>query len=374
MSESPKPRARPAEGVRGRRRGSGADPTVGPAPAAAGDARAFPDRSESPAAGTIRESRAATTTRESRTRADLHAAPASAPTMPTAPTLADALGSGGSLFIVATPIGNLGDVTYRAIEILRTVPLVAAEDTRLTRRLFARYEIATHLVSYHAQSGEARGDQLLAHLRSGRDLALVTDAGTPLVSDPGAELAGAWAAEGGAVVPIPGASAVLAALVASGLPAARWTFEGFLPRSGRERRERLERIASDERASVIYEAPSRVPATLADLAAAAGGQRRAAVCRELTKLHEEVVRGPLADLAVRAEGGGIVLRGEFAIVVEAVSEGAAAARPGAPEPASLADAREEVARLESAGARHSEAVRQVAASTGLNRRELYKRG
>ena len=123
------------------------------------------------------------------------------------------------------------------------MPLIAAEDTRLTRRLFARYEITTHLVSYHAQSGQAREDELLAHLRSGRDLALVTDAGTPLVSDPGAELAAAWAAEGGVVVPIPGASAVLAALVASGLSVARWTFEGFLPRSGRERRERLARIA-----------------------------------------------------------------------------------------------------------------------------------
>jgi 16S rRNA (cytidine1402-2'-O)-methyltransferase len=279
----------------------------------------------------------------------------------------------GRLFIVATPIGNLGDVTYRAVETLRAVPLVAAEDTRLTRRLFARYEIATHLVSYHAQSDQARHDELLAHLRSGRDLALVTDAGTPLVSDPGAELAAAWAAEDGAVVPIPGASAVLAALVASGLAVARWTFEGFLPKSGKERRERLARIAADERASVIYEAPSRVPATLADLAASAGGGRRGAVCRELTKLHEEVVRGPLADLAARAQAGDIALRGEFAIVIEAVSEGAAAARPGAPEPVSLAAAREEIARLVAAGTSHSDAARQVAARTGLNRRELYRR-
>ncbi len=289
--------------------------------------------------------------------------PAAIPPVPAGP---------GQLFIVATPIGNLGDVTYRAIEVLRAVPLVAAEDTRLTRRLFARYEITTHLVSYHAQSGPAREQELLAHLRSGRDLALVTDAGTPLVSDPGAELAGAWAAEGGAVVPIPGASAVLAALVASGLPAARWTFEGFLPRSGKERRERLSRVAADERASVIYEAPSRVPATLADLAAAAGGDRRAAVCRELTKLHEEVIRGPLADLASRASAGGITLRGEFAIVIEALTDAAAAARPPAPEPTTIDQARAEVTRLIAAGARHSEAVRQVAASTGLNRRELYR--
>ncbi|MGZ6268642.1 MAG: 16S rRNA (cytidine(1402)-2'-O)-methyltransferase, partial [Candidatus Limnocylindrales bacterium] len=214
---------------------------------------------------------------------------------------------GGQLFVVATPIGNLGDVTFRAVEVLRAVPLVAAEDTRLTRRLFARYEIATHLVSYHARSGPGREAELLAHLRSGLDLALVTDAGTPLVSDPGGELASAWAAEGGRVTPIPGASAVLAAVVASGLAAARWTFEGFLPRSGRERRARLARIAADDRACVIYEAASRVPATLADLAVTAGTERRAAVCRELTKLHEEVVRGPLGDVAARAAAGELTL-------------------------------------------------------------------
>lgn len=283
----------------------------------------------------------------------------------------------GRLFVVATPIGNLGDVTFRAVEVLRTVPLVAAEDTRLSRRLFARYEITTHLVSYHSRSGRGRELELLEHLRSGRDLALITDAGTPLVSDPGGELASAWAAEGGAVVPIPGASAVLAAVVASGLSAARWSFEGFLPRSGRERRDRLTRIASDERACVIYEAPSRVPATLADLAAAAGAERRAAVCRELTKLHEEVVRGRLGELAARAAAGGIVLRGEFAIVVEAAT--AASARSGATAFASvaapattMAEARAEVARLVAEGHKRSEAVRHVAVRTGLDRRELYR--
>jgi 16S rRNA (cytidine1402-2'-O)-methyltransferase len=280
--------------------------------------------------------------------------------------------SGGRLFVVATPIGNLGDVTYRAVETLRSVPLVAAEDTRLTRRLFARYEITTHLVSYHARSGRGRELELLEHLRSGRDLALVTDAGTPLVSDPGGALTSAWAAEGGAVVAIPGASAVLAALVASGLAAPRWSFEGFLPRSGKERRDRLSRIASDERACVIYEAPSRVPATLVDLASAAGGERRAAVCRELTKIHEEVVRGPLGELAARVAAGEIVLRGEFAIVVEAISGAAAAAHLAEERQAANEGARAEVARLVTAGVRRSDAVRQVAAATGLHRRELYR--
>ncbi len=283
-------------------------------------------------------------------------------------------GERGRLFVVATPIGNLGDVSFRAIEVLKSVPLVAAEDTRLTRRLFARYEIATSLVSYHARSGRGRELELIEHLRAGRDLALVTDAGTPLVSDPGGELAAAWAADGGVVVPIPGASAVLAALVASGLAAARWSFEGFLPRSGRERRDRLARIAADERACVVYEAPSRVPATLADLAAAAGGERRAAVCRELTKIHEEVVRGPLAELAARAAGGEITLRGEFAIVVEAVTAGHSGKRPAGEEQASMADGRAEVARLIEGGARRSDAVRRVAAATGLDRRELYRPG
>jgi 16S rRNA (cytidine1402-2'-O)-methyltransferase len=292
----------------------------------------------------------------------------------TAPGSGDAAAvgaAGGQLFVVATPIGNLGDVTYRAVEVLRAVPLVAAEDTRLTRRLFARYEIATHLVSYHARSGPAREAELRDHLRSGRDLALVTDAGTPLVSDPGAELVSAWAAEGGRIVPIPGASAVLSALVASGLAAARWSFEGFLPRSGRDRKERLARIAADERACVIYEAPSRVPATLADLAAAAGPARRAAVCRELTKLFEEVTRGPLGELSVAAACGGIALRGEFAIVVEAVTaaESAAQERAGAP---TMEEGRAEVARLIASGIRRSEAVRQVATATGLDRRELYR--
>ena len=282
-----------------------------------------------------------------------------------------AASAAGRLFVVATPIGNLGDMTYRAVEVLRSVPLVAAEDTRLTRRLFARYEIATPLRSYHAQSAPGRETELLDHLRAGRDLALVTDAGTPLISDPGAELVSAWAAEGGAVVPIPGASAALAALVASGLSAARWTFEGFLPRSGRERRERLARIAADSRACVIYEAPSRVPRTLADLAAAAGEGRRAAVCRELTKIHEEAVRGGLGELAERAASGRLTLRGEFAIVVEALPEGAGAGREK-PGSLSMDEARAEVDRLVSGGARRADAVRQVAAANGLDRRELYR--
>ena len=295
---------------------------------------------------------------------------------PAARSAAESGGAGsgkpGRLFIVATPIGNLGDFTFRAVDVLKAVPLIAAEDTRLTRRLLDRYEIGTRMVSYHSQSGPGREGELLEHLRSGLDLALVTDAGTPLISDPGAELASAWAAEDGSVLPIPGASAVLAALVASGLAAAHWTFEGFLPRSGKERRLRLARIAADDRACVIYEAPSRVPAALGDLAAAAGGARRAAICRELTKLHEEVVRGPLAELVSLAAAGAITLRGEFVLVLEAATGRSSATGDGEEAPASMADGRAEVARLVAGGARRSDAARSVAAATGLDRHELYR--
>ncbi len=285
----------------------------------------------------------------------------------------------GRLFVVATPIGNLGDVTLRALEVLRTVPLVAAEDTRLTRRLFARHGLTTRLVSYHARNAAARGPDLLAHLRGGADLALVTDAGTPLVSDPGGELVAAWAAEHGVVVPIPGPSAVLAALVASGIAGPRWAFEGFLPRSGRERRTRLARVGDDPRTTVLFEAPGRLAATLADLVAACGADRPAAVCRELTKIHEEVRRGSLGDLATAAAGGSIMARGEVVIVVGdsgARSPGRASAagdgRDGGDE--ALARARADVERLVAGGAARGDAARRVAAATGLPRRRLYGAG
>ena len=273
--------------------------------------------------------------------------------------------SGGTLFVVATPIGNMGDITLRAIEVLSTVPLVAAEDTRMTRRLWARHGIDTRLVSFHARSAPSRRDALLAHLAGGADLALVTDAGTPLVSDPGEELVGAWAARGGRVVPVPGASAVLAALVASGMPAARWSFEGFLPRRGKGRRARLESICADEHTTVVFEAPGRTAATLADLAEVCGRERPATVCRELTKLHEEIWRGTLAELAQRAATE--TVRGEVTIVVAGTSEDA-----GAAPTMSLSAARAEVDRLVGEGMSRSSAAREVAHRTGLPRRELFR--
>jgi 16S rRNA (cytidine1402-2'-O)-methyltransferase len=286
--------------------------------------------------------------------------------------------AGGRLFVVATPIGNLGDVTLRALEVLRAVPLVAAEDTRLTRRLSARHEIATRLVSYHARSAPARLEELLAGLRAGADLALVTDAGTPSVSDPGEGIVAAWAAEGGVVVPIPGPSAVLAAVSASGVAGPRWAFEGFLPRSGRERRGRLARIAADERGTVLFEAPGRVAATLGDLADACGGERPAAVCRELTKLHESIVRGSLAELARAAAEGTIPPRGEFVLIVGSIegrgSPQTANAKDAAAAEDALARARAHVEQLVSGGLARGDAARRVSDETGIPRRRLYGAG
>ena len=241
--------------------------------------------------------------------------------------------SGGTLYVVATPIGNLGDVTLRALEVLRSVPLVVAEDTRLTRRLWARHEITTRIESFHAHSGPSRLAALLDHLAKGSDLALVTDAGTPLVSDPGEELVAAWAARGGLVVPIPGPSAALAALVASGLPCARFAFEGFLPRRGKERRDRLAAIAQDERTTILFEAPGRAAATLADLAA------RAATTPP---------------------------RGEITIVVSGRE------REGDMPAIGLAEGRSEVDRLVGEGLSRSSAAREVSRRTGLARRELFR--
>jgi 16S rRNA (cytidine1402-2'-O)-methyltransferase len=274
----------------------------------------------------------------------------------------------GRLFVVSTPIGNLSDVTLRALEVLREVPLIAAEDTRLTRRLLDRHGIATRTISYHARSGPGRIVELLDHLRGGSDLALVTDAGTPSVSDPGEDLVAAWGREGGTVVPVPGASAVMAVVAASGLAGPRWSFEGFLPRSGRDRRERLARIAGDDRGTVIYEAPGRVAATLGNLADACGPDRPAAIGRELTKVHEEIVRGTLGELAERARSGELTLRGEFALVVGGRPERSSqdVARDADPT-AALA----EVERLVAAGLARGEAARQVAEATGLPRRKLY---
>ncbi len=217
-----------------------------------------------------------------------------------------------TLYIVSTPIGNLEDVTLRALRVLRECDLILAEDTRRTRVLLDRHGIDGQPRSLHAHNERSREAEVLRALEGGQDVALVSDAGTPLVSDPGERLVERVAAEGHVVVPVPGASAVLGALVASGLPATPFQFEGFLPRKRGERTARLADLATRGETLVFYESPRRIAATLEELAAAFG-PRRACLSREITKLHEEHARGSLAELAARfAEG----TRGEITLVVE----------------------------------------------------------
>jgi len=220
----------------------------------------------------------------------------------------------GRLVVIATPIGNLGDLSPRATLALGAADVVACEDTRHSRKLFTAGGIpAPRLLAVHKDNEEQRCAEIIDLLLNGKTVALITDAGTPAVSDPGRRVVAAVGDAGLTVESIPGPSAVTTALAASGFTADRFTFEGFVPRKGVERKDRLASIATDERTTVLYEAPSRIAATLADLADACGADRAAVVGRELTKVHEEYWRGPLAELATRAGLEG--QRGEFVIVV-----------------------------------------------------------
>ncbi len=218
-----------------------------------------------------------------------------------------------ALYVVSTPIGNLGDITRRAAEILGSSDVVLAEDTRRTSILLRHLGIQTRLVSAHEHNEAGRAATVVAMLGEGKQVALVSDAGTPLLSDPGARIVREVVAAGFEVVPVPGASALLAALVGSGIEADTFTFAGFPPRKGSERAELLEEVASSRRATVLYESPNRVAKLLADIAEAAGADRRVAVARELTKMHEEFFRGTAAEGAAHF-GAGEVL-GEIVVVV-----------------------------------------------------------
>ena len=220
----------------------------------------------------------------------------------------------GSLYVVSTPIGNLRDITLRAIDVLRAVDLILAEDTRHSRHLLDHHGIATPMLSYHEHNEARATETAIARLREGRDVALISDAGTPLVSDPGTRVVRAAAEAGIAVVPIPGPSAVLAALVSSALGSERFTFFGFLARKGREREDALQELSSLRHTSVLYEAPSRVAATLAELGARGAGERRVVVARELTKQFEEIRRGTVAELSAYYESS--PPRGEVVIVLD----------------------------------------------------------
>jgi 16S rRNA (cytidine1402-2'-O)-methyltransferase len=248
----------------------------------------------------------------------------------------------GTLFVVSTPIGHMGDFSFRAVETLRAVRAVLAEDTRHTVHLLHRYEIATPLVPYHEHNEARATPGVIARLLAGEDLALVSDAGTPLLSDPGARLVRAAAEAGIRVSPVPGASALLAALVASGLDAERFTFFGFLARRGTERRTAIAAIAALPHLAVLYEAPARVADTLAELDRAGAGTRDAVVARELTKQFEEVRRGTLAELAAYYDDA--PPRGEVVILIAG-----AAAPQGASE--TLLRARASALRAEGRSAR-----------------------
>lgn len=274
----------------------------------------------------------------------------------------------GALFLVATPIGNLEDITLRALRVLREVDCVLAEDTRRTRGLLTHHAIATRLTALHAHTSEARVQQLADELAEGRRYALVTDAGTPIVSDPGAALVQAAVARGVRVEAIPGASAVMAALCVAGVPAEHFRFVGFLPRSGKRRREAIAEIAQDRLTSVLFEAPPRLAETLAELAEACGGQRPAAVCRELTKLHEEIARGPLATLCTHFHEAP---RGELTLVIEGARGLTAAVVEDAP--AAPLDVDAEIDERLARGLSVREVAREIAPLASLDRREAYKR-
>jgi 16S rRNA (cytidine1402-2'-O)-methyltransferase len=269
----------------------------------------------------------------------------------------------GRLVLVATPIGNLGDLSPRAVAALESADVVCCEDTRRTRTLLTAAKVPAkgRLVALHEHNEASRVAQVLDWLAAGREVAVVTDAGMPAVSDPGTRLVAAVAGAGLPVTVVPGPSAVLAALVVSGLATDRFCVEGFLPRKGAERRRRLEALATEERTTVVLEAPGRVAATLADLAAALGEGRPAAVARELTKVHEEVVRGTLGELA--AAFADREVRGEVVLVVG----GAAPSPPAGDEEVAAA-----VARRLAAGAGSREAADAVASELGVPRRRAYQ--
>ena len=268
----------------------------------------------------------------------------------------------GILYLVPTPIGNLGDISHRIAKTLEEVDFIAAEDTRVTLKQLNHLGLRKPLMSYNRHNTEGAGEQVLSRLLEGENGALVTDAGTPAVSDPGEDLVALCAAQGVTVTAIPGPCALVTALAVSGLPTGRFTFEGFLPMNKKNRRTHLEGLKGEERTMIFYEAPHKLTATLDDLAEAFGGERRIALCRELTKLHEEIFRTTLAGAAARY--GAESPRGEFVLVVE-----------GAPAPeeagATLDDGLARVAELREGGASLKDAARQAAKELDLSRNELY---
>ncbi len=267
----------------------------------------------------------------------------------------------GTLYLVPTPIGNLGDISRRCAETLEAVDLIAAEDTRVTLKLLSHLGLKKPLVSYYRHNTDEAGERLLERLMAGENVALVTDAGTPAVSDPGEDLVALCAQHGVTVSALPGPCALTTALSVSGLPTARFTFEGFLPMNKKNRRAQLEELKAETRTMIFYEAPHKLMNTLSDLCETFGPERRISLCRELTKLHEEVVRTTLAgavELHQEKEP-----RGEYVLVVE----GACPQK----EAATIEDGLERVKELMGEGLSRKDAVKQAAKELGLSRNELY---
>lgn len=267
----------------------------------------------------------------------------------------------GILHVVATPIGNLADLSPRALSTLRAVAAICAEDTRHTRQLLAHHGVEQSLVALHEHNEAGVAERLVARLLAGESLALVSDAGTPLVSDPGFRLVAAARAAGVKVSPVPGPSALIAALSVAGLPSDRFAFEGFLPAKAGARRERLSRLAGEPRTLIFYEASHRIEETLADAVAAFGADRPAAVARELTKLFETVLDGTLADLHARVAADADQRKGEFVLLVQGVADA---------EATKIAEGRRVYARL----VEHlppSTAAKLAAELTGAPRKALY---
>ena len=268
----------------------------------------------------------------------------------------------GTLYLVATPIGNLGDFSPRAVETLETVDFIAAEDTRVSVKLLNHFNIKKPLLSYHEHNHVTAGQSILARLLSGESCALVTDAGTPAISDPGEALVRLCADNGVEVLSIPGCCAAVNALAVSGLPTGRFTFEGFLTVNKKARREHLASLKNEERTMIFHEAPHKLRTTLEDLTAAFGPDRKIALCRELTKLHEETRRCTLGEaVEYYAENAP---KGEFVLVI-------AGAEPQEETAVTLEDAVAQVLALKEQGVRLKDAAREVAEHTGLSKNELY---
>ena len=268
----------------------------------------------------------------------------------------------GTLYLVATPIGNLGDFSPRAVETLNQVDFIAAEDTRVSVKLLNHFQIKKPLVSYHEHNHVTAGQSILSRLEAGESCALVTDAGTPAISDPGEDLVRLCAQAQVPVIAIPGCCAGISALAVSGLPTGRFVFEGFLTVNKKSRRERLEVLKAEERTMIFHEAPHKLLTTLEDLSAAFGPERQVALCRELTKLHEETRRTTLGEAAAWYRE--TAPKGEFVLVV-------AGAPPRQAAAVSLEEAVSQVLVLRAQGMRLKDAAKEVAEHTGLSKNELY---